>query len=472
MFGFSKWALALTASAGIMQTAAVEVHPGGASDVIIGPDNTITSPPHYKGGPKSTHAKAGTNADPPLEITVTSNIAGTINSYVTGLDTSDAPLMLNPNGAWFYPENPGEGGTPQPIDSSSITIPLNGEGQTTTYSLPGYASSGRIWFAVGELEFFTVGTTNGSFSIVQPSQANTADPSAGVNWGFLEFTYTAEAGLWINLSYVDFLGLPLGMTVTDTSGGTQQALGVTPDAVTSVCNDLKTQAASDGRPWDQLCQTINGTVLRVLAPSDFVADSGAGFDDYYNDYIDKVYSTFTSSNPLIVNSQGSSGNSTCTGDGNTLTCENDEIPYQKPAVGDIFGCNSGPFANTGSTTHLANVARLCAAFNRGTFLVNGGNVQPGPSSDEYYTTSPSNYYSASVHKYEVDGKGYAFPYDDVNAGDENASGTISTGNPKSVAVVVGGANNNTTPAPSTRRVRRSHRHGRRHGNALVGGYSL
>ncbi|KAJ5246844.1 hypothetical protein N7468_001827 [Penicillium chermesinum] len=443
MFGFSKWAVALAASAGIMQAAATEVKPGGASDVKLENNNYITSPPHYKGGPTAKHAP-NDNA-PPLQLTITTNIPGAFNSYVTALDTSDAPA----------------------IDSSNIKIPLNGQGQTTTFNIPGYCSSGRIWFAAGELEFFTVGTTNGSFSIVQPSQANPQDPSAGVNWGFIEFTYTEDGGLYANISYVDFVGLPLGMTLTTSNGTTQQALGLSADAVTSVCNDLKTQAASDGMPWDQLCQTINGTVVRVLAPNDFVSDNGAGFDDYYNDYIDKVYSTFTTDNPLTINSQGASGNSTCTSDGTTLTCENDETPYQKPSIGDIFGCNSGPFANTGSDTHKANLARLCAAFNRGTFLVNGGNVQPGPPSAEYYTTSPANYYSAIVHKYEVDGKGYAFSYDDVNPNGENASGVVSAPDPKNIAVTVGGPSQG-----STRRVRRIHRHAGRHGSGLVGRYSL
>lgn len=470
MFGFSKWALALVASVGMMQAAATEVSPGGSGNIIIGPGNTITSPPNSKGGRHS--AKTSDNDAPPLQFTITNNIAGSVNSYVTALDTSDAPVMLNANGQWFYPTNPESDGVPQQVDSASITIPLNGEGQTTTFSLPGYCQSARIWFAVGELEFFTVGANNGSFSIVQPSQANTQDPSAGVNWGFIEFTYTEDGGLYANISYVDFVGLPLGMTLTETSGNTQQALGLSSDAVTSVCNDLKSQAASDGMPWDQLCQTINGTVVRVLAPGDFVADNGSGFDDYYNDYIDKVYSSFTSSNPLIVDSQGASGNSTCTGDGTTITCQNDEIPYQKPTVGDIFGCNSGPFANTGSSTHKANLARLCAAFNRGTFFVNGGNVQPGPSSDEYYTTSPANYYSAIVHKYEVDGKGYAFSYDDVNPSDENASGVVSSASPKNLAVTVGGPSSSQTAAARlTRRARGFHRHSRRHGGSLVGRYS-
>ncbi|KAH8688732.1 putative glucan endo-1,3-beta-glucosidase precursor [Talaromyces proteolyticus] len=429
----------------MQQAAATELHPGTAADIRITPQNTITSP---KNG-----ISHGTNDNgSPLQITVTNNIGGSVNSYVTALDSNNAPVMLQPDGTWFYPTNPGSGTTPQQIDGSSIKIPLNPQGQTTTYSIPGYCSSARVWFAVGELEFFTVGNADGTFSIVQPSQVNPADPSAGINWGFIEFTYTGNGGLWANISYVDFVGLPIGMTLTDTSGGIQQALGLSADAVNSVCNDLKTQAASDGLPWDQLCQSINGTIMRVLSPNDYVSNnSSSGFENYFTDYIKEVYGNFTSSNPLTIDTQGSAGKVSCTSDGTTLTCNGDETPYAQPSAGDIFGCNTGPFANTGSDTHKADLARLCAAFNRGTFLLPGGNVQPGVGADSYYTTAPCNYYSSIVHKYEVDGKGYAFSYDDVNPSDENASGVVSSANPQNLGVTIGGPTNNGT---STRRIRR------------------
>jgi len=43
-----------------------------------------------------------------------------------------------------------------------------------------------------------------------------------------------------------------------------------------------------------------------------------------------------------------------------------------------------------------------------------------------------------VHKYEVDGTGYAFAYDDVNAGTENASGSVSSNQVKLLTFTVGG----------------------------------
>jgi len=63
--------------------------------------------------------------------------------------------------------------------------------------------------------------------------------------------------------------------------------------------------------------------------------------------------------------------------------------------------------------------RLCAAYNRGTLLVNGGNVQPGVAPNQYYTDAAGqkDWYSTIVHRPKIDGRGYAFSYDDVAPGD-------------------------------------------------------
>ena len=113
----------------------------------------------------------------------------------------------------------------------------------------------------------------------------------------------------------------------------------------------------------------------------------------------------------------------------------------KPTAYDIFGCSTGPFEIQAidNDVHRAVVPRLCAAFNRSTFLTNGGNVQPSLPSSSYYGTSPTNHFSRIVHQYEVDGKGYAFSYDDVNPSGEDQSGIVSISDPLVLAIRVGGA---------------------------------
>jgi hypothetical protein len=88
--------------------------------------------------------------------------------------------------------------------------------------------------------------------------------------------------------------------------------------------------------------------------------------------------------------------------------------------------------------HKAVVARLCAAFVRGTLLQTGGNVQPLLSSSSYYTTSPSCEYCRIVHENEDGGLGYAFSYDDVNPSGQNAAGVVAGANPTLLKITVGG----------------------------------
>ena len=149
---------------------------------------------------------------------------------------------------------------------------------------------------------------------------------------------------------------------------------------------------------------------------------------------------------LTINTQGEAGEVKCRVEGDELTCEGDNRGYVKPTVLDIWGCNSGPFTvqEGDNGVHEAIVPRLCAAFHRTTLLMEGGNVQPGLSSDAYYTNNPTSHYSRLVHENEVDGLGYSFSYDDVNPDGENAAGVVSGPDPKVLEVVIGGFTNNAT----------------------------
>lgn len=268
------------------------------------------------------------------------------------------------------------------------------------------------------------------------------DSNYGTNWGFAEFTNTA-GGLYINPSQVDFAGLPVGISV-DNNGATISTPALNAGAVNPICQSLSDQGASDGQPWAATCilATDGTTLLRALSPNSYRTLSSGAFDGYYDSYVQSVYSTYNTNNPLTI--VGSPGGSTCTAADGVMTCTNDERTYVAPNSGDIFACDgdaatTAPFANTGSDVHKYNLARLCAGFVRSAFLVDGGNQQPtGP--DTFYTTAPTNYYSKFVHANSADGRGYAFPYDDVNqAGAPTQDGTINAATPVSVTITVGGA---------------------------------
>ncbi|KAJ9302682.1 CAZyme family GH64 [Paecilomyces variotii] len=412
--------------------------------IIIGPSNslngTYNAHPHSGKGPSTTNGPLQTQGTGELPLSIVNNFSGsTVNLYVTGLDENNQLVMLQPDGSWYYPAGTNGTTTPLPI-TGNIAIPVGDYGTVTNITLPSYISSARIWFAEGILEFYTV-TVDNILSLVEPSAVNPDDASADVNWGFVELTNTEDAGIYANISYVDFVGLVLGMELLTGNGSTKSADGLESDAVAQICSDLQAQAASDGQPWDKLCVTDTaGNPLRVMAPTDYLGLDATAFSDYWSDYVDKVWTRYTNST-LTINTQSGAGNVNCTVIGDQLTCAGDNRGYSKPVAGDIFGCNSGPFLieSSDNDIHKAVVPRLCAAFNRSTLLLSGGNVQPSLGSNYYYTVSPTNYYSKIVHKYESDGKGYAFSYDDVNpTGGDDQSGSVTDADPQLLTVYVGG----------------------------------
>ncbi|KAI0531991.1 glycoside hydrolase family 64 protein [Xylaria digitata] len=432
--------LAVAALAGLIGQAFADpviARPGGVDDIIITEDNILNST-SVRGLKTNIVLKTNSAQAGALPISVVNNFDSGMYMYLTGKDSSGTPVLLGANGQFVYPQADGSG-VPQEI-VANVALPLNAKGQTTQITLPQALTSARIWLAHGQLKFYTVRDGNGVSAIVEPSSANPQDPSAGIQWGFIEFNYDGTT-IYANISFVDFVGIPLGMGLTLASGAQQQVVqGLQGGAVNDICNGMKQQASADGQIWDRLCVTTSsGQALRVLAPNLYESGNPGQFGGYYDDYINQVWNQYASQD-LTINTQAAAGNVACRTSNNQLTCAGDNRAYPKPTVADIWGCNSGPFAIIGddNDVHRAVVPRLCAAFTRSTLLLPGGNVQPSLGASSYYTVSPTNHYSRVVHQYEVNGIGYAFSYDDVNPDGENASGTVAGDNPTLLKVTVGG----------------------------------
>lgn len=455
MRSFVNLAAALAAMAIGRSLAApvITVHPGNANDIVITKLDTVnaTTPAPTNQSDTVQGAKpALSNQDWKPQIKTTGQLplsmvnnfpGGAINAYVTGLDSNNSLVMLQADGTFYYPSASSSVSTPQLI-TQNCAIPLGAQGSTTNITLPDYISAARIWFAEGELKFYTIySSASGGPSLVEPSAVNPSDPSAAINWGFVELTNTEEGGLYANISYVDFVGLVLGMELTTGDGSPQTAEGLSADAVSTICADLKAQGAKDGMPWGDLCMADSaGNPLRVIAPNLYVASNPSAFQTYWDEYIDQVWTAYETSS-LTINTQAAAGNVNCTVQNSMLTCSGDNRGYAKPTAGDIFGCNSGTFAieANDNDVHRAIVPRLCAAFTRTTLMLNGGSIQPSLAATNYYGSAPTSFYSKFVHGNEVDGKGYAFSYDDVNPdGQINQSGVVADANPDLLKIIIGG----------------------------------
>ncbi|KAI1412902.1 glycoside hydrolase family 64 protein [Hypoxylon sp. FL1857] len=363
-------------------------------------------------------------------------------AYITGLDinNNNTPLFIQSDGKTVYrPTSPSKDQTALAVD---VAIPLGSPGATTSITIPQIAG-GRIWFSTGSKLTFLL---NQGPAIVEPSVTNSADPNYNINWGFCEFTYNQQQ-LFVNISYVDFVSpLPVALQLTNTSGATQTVQGMPANGLDTVVDKLTQQNASDGAGWDKLIvKGPDGKNLRALSPNSGRVADGSLFQNYYSSYVDSVWSKYTSTD-LTIDTQASWGTVTGRVQGDLLTFANVGT-FAKPSAGDIFSCSTGPFGNYPAATADemgALGARIAAALNRSTLLANP--QQPdGEKVASYYTTSPTNHYARIVHATNLDGRGYAFPYDDVvpsGSTEPDQAGTVFDANPQLLTVTLGGPTSN------------------------------
>lgn len=366
--------------------------------------------------------------------------SSTVYAYITGLaiNNNNAVFLLESDGATaYYPSNPNSNGTAL---SANCAIALGAPGTTTTVTIP-YIAGGRIWFCVENTLTFLLSPGSIGPGLVEPSVTNTSDPNYYFTWDFCEFTYNS-AELYANISYVDFVCLPIALTSTSTTGTVQHVGGLPSNGLKTVCNNLIAQNNTDGAGWNQLIVTNNGSNLRALSPSNGIVFNSSLFGNYWTSYVSSVWAKYVST-PLVVDTQASWGTvSGYTSNDRTELVFSGIGSFTQPAAADIFNASSGAFAaQATNTAELLNIgARLDAAFNRSTLLIDADQ----PDNEEvstYYTNSVTNHYARIVHAANVDGLGYAFPYDDVTpTGGADQSGKVEDGSPANLLVTVGGSN--------------------------------
>jgi hypothetical protein len=228
----------------------------------------------------------------------------------------------------------------------------------------------------------------------------------------------------------------------------QNVTGIPADGLATVCSGLIAQNDVDGAGWNQLIVTSGGANLRALSPNNGIVMNSSLFAGYFQPYIDQVWSQYASQS-LTIDTQASWGSVTGSVSGGVLDFPG-LVSYAQPAAADIFSCSTGPFSNTAGEIGAVS-ARICAAFNRTTLLIDSD--QPDDESvSDYYKNSITNHYARIVHAANTDGLGYAFPYDDVApTNGANQSGAVSSGSPALWTISVGGGSStgSTPPAGAT-----------------------
>ncbi len=355
----------------------------------------------------------------------------TVYAYVTGqaLDNGSALMLLESDGQTpYYPASPAATGSPLAADCA---IPLGASGGAPTPVTIPHLAGARIWFSLGSpLEFLL----NPGPALVEPSVTNPSDPSIGLQWDFCELTYN-DAQLFANISFVNFVCIPVALTLTG-SAGTQTVPGLPGGGLDTVCAGLAAQAAADGNGWTDLIISGSGANLRALSPGNAMVLNPGLLAGYYDSYVAQVWQQYSAA-PLTVDTQASFGTVTGEVSGGLLTFAG-VGSFARPSAADIFSCSSGPFRPAGlSTEMLAILPRLAAAFNRSTLLIDA-NQPDGENPADYYASPITNHYARIVHATTTGGRGYAFPYDDVApTGGADQSGAVSDPDPALLTVTLG-----------------------------------
>ncbi|KAF7714424.1 Glucan endo-1,3-beta-D-glucosidase [Penicillium ucsense] len=356
----------------------------------------------------------------------------TVYAYITGyaIDRNNALVLIQADGKTpYYPASPSS--TLTALDQD-CAIPLGPAGSTKTVSIP-HIAGGRLWFVRdGKLTFYV----NPGPALVEPSSSNPSDPNYNLYWDFCEFTWNSFQ-LYANITLVDFVSLPIALTLTTTSGASHSVLGLPSDGLGRICSALQQQNAQDQAGWDRLIVSNNGRQLRAVSPNTGIVLDNSLFKNYYDSYVNQVWDKY-SNKDLTVNTQGGAGNLEANVAQGKLDFTSQNFSYDKPSTADIFSNSSGAFAVSGNGIKDAVTARLAAAFNRSTLLSNS--QQPnGATVADYYQNPVTNHYSRICHEISLDHRGYAFPYDDVAPSNgEDQSGSVFDSNPKLLTVTVGG----------------------------------
>jgi hypothetical protein len=386
---------------------------------------------HDDSHPDSNHSSAphSTPGGPTLNVALenTFETDEKVYAYVIGhaMEQGNKLLIMSSDGKTpLYPSTAG------PL-TEHCAIELE-KSSPTTVTIP-HIAGGRIYFSLKEELHFSIG--DGS-ALVEPSVTNSSDPNYNVEWGFVELTFNTDQ-VYANISYVDFVSsIPLGLSLETQSGGTQHVSGMTAEGLHHVCDGLTQQSQHDGLDWHKLVVSGHDSQpLRVLSLNQAVIADHSLFSGYYDHYIEQVWSHLSSAS-ISVDTQAAAGIVTGKVHDDTLHIGNAQL--HKPTTIDVLTCNSGPFATGSDPETNAIIPRVAAAFNRSTLMT----TDHFPEDKElFYQADVTNHYARVVHEANVDGKGYAFPYDDVQkTGGVDQSGEVHAGSADVtlLTVLVGG----------------------------------
>nr|BFE59556.1 hypothetical protein GCM10020063_040820 [Dactylosporangium thailandense] len=320
-----------------------------------------------------------------LPVTVVNDTAryasSAITMYVVGTD---------PSGRMGYSNRPGVFTPVSGVGELDIGVRLAANGDTS-YTLP--RMSGRIYFAIGGgLRFKAVVDGDGRAAMQYPAGWVAGDPSYSVLHDFVEFTYN-DSGMFCNTTMVDMFSIPLALQLR---GATVSTTGRLADGGRDAIF-AEMQAQPEFRRL-----VIDG--LRVIAPGHGI-ETGVFSDSYYDGYIQDVWKQYERTTMTLRTGDGASWTGRITGDWLDF---GGVVSFAQPSTIDVFFCAGTLMAPNNAGGAVAAV--VGAGFNRS--VLDQPN-QPVTDQGTFYQNHTTNHYARILHRHMVDGRVYAFPFDDV-----------------------------------------------------------
>jgi hypothetical protein len=334
--------------------------------------------------------------------------------------------------------------TPAIPATAERSLSLNvGIGTDTQLTLPKLAAV-RIYSSIGAPLLVHTGGIKGG-GIVTPTSENPKDPNFNTMFDFTELTWVPQGAipdhpdittnLGVNVTEVDSFGLPQQFTIEGTDPASFQPNTALSGGFLSTVrrHTLLEKLQGFGLPWSGL---IVGSGARALAPN--LGIIGGFFPaDQLDNYTNQVFQKYTSSPPLTATvSAADNGDCPSVTYHFTGRTSGGELVFSDTSKGGpIFSLAKWSTLNAyeGSFPYgslvpqescdrpdvlaaLALQANLQAALMRTTLLINPNltNTQQScPSPSTFYTHKPVNMYAKLWHESGINGKAYAFGFDDV-----------------------------------------------------------
>lgn len=232
-----------------------------------------------------------------LEIKLTNSASDQVYAYIIGMDYNNNERVFYQTGssAWYYITTNGAtlNATTNlySIDTASNNLAITVAGNSDqTVTLPGYLKSARVYIGSSEMTF----RLTASGDLVEPSPVDTTDPSYTFPWGIVELDYSTSV-LCADLSYVDSVGLALGMTLTAGDGTQYVDPGLPAGALKTVCDQLE----AVNTDWGNLClKGSDGSIVRAVSPTKVDTANAGSLATLYDDYITQVWTKYEST-PLV-----------------------------------------------------------------------------------------------------------------------------------------------------------------------------